>query len=392
MQYCSPSTSPESWLLEAGEAHSLLQTGTARQAGAAAEAEAHQDTGKPAVRPAGGRGDIGSSLTAPIGAASVQTSTAVQQQENIPAGCNKQAGVADEANAHVSSASGLGQAASEETELKIPLAPTSRHNASTAAELGLGHGARLAVQLFTSPDGAHRLHKGQATAQELAGQDAALQRIAEETGQQQQPWAGPAPPPAAAASGMAESRSNSSLPGPPSLEVSSHSPGWSRPAVSSPGFETPMEARISRAGSMAAEDATPSFQTPAGGRASSGGSAAAEAVTPQLWRTNTLAVAGGFRADLGPASARAGASSSINAATSIASDFRAGMPVIPGQQGPAAEAAALPQAGGHSRHSKGMAEDLESVGSPPNTNTPMRTLSQVPGLCCRTTKWPLPAA
>eukprot|EP00891_Asterochloris_glomerata_P001476 jgi/Astpho2/1476/fgenesh1_pg.00026_%23_8_t len=127
---------------------------------------------------------------------------------------------------------------------------------------------------------------------------------------------------------------------------------------------------------MAAKDATPSFQTPAGGRASSGGSAAAEAVTPQLWRTNTLAVAGGFRADLGPASARAGASSSINAATSIASDFRAGMPVIPGQQGPAAEAAALPQAGGHSRHSKGMAEDLESVGSPPNTNTPMRTLSQ----------------
>ena len=396
MQYRSPSTSPETWLLEAGEAHSLLQAGTARPAGAAAEAEAHRDTGKPAVLPGGG------SLAAPIGVASVQTLVVVQQQDSRPAGCYKQPGGAGEADAHVSNASGVGPAAWEHTEARIPLAPTSRHNADTAAELGLGHGARLAVQLFTSPDGAHGLHKGQATPQEVAGQGAASQRSAEAAGQQQQPWEGLAPAAAAAAataSGMAESGSNSSLSGPPSLEVSGHSAGWSRPSVSSPGFETSMEARTSRAGSMAAEDATPNFHTHAGGMASSGGSAATAAVTPQLWRTNTLAVAGGLRAGLGPEHARAGASSNIHAATSITLNFRAGRPVVSGQQGPAAEPAALPQAGGHGRHLKGMAEDLESVGSPPNTNTPMRTLSQVPvavlqvpELCCRTVKRPLPAA
>ena len=375
MQYRSPSTSPETWLLEAGEAHSLLQAGTARQAGGAAGPEAHRDTGKPAVPPAGG------SLAATVGAASVQTSAAVQQRDSSLAGCYQPAGGADEAGAHVSNAAGLGQAAGEHIEPRIPLAPTSRHNAGTAEELGMGHGAGLAVQLFTSPNGAHGLYKGQATPQEFAGQGAASQRIAEETRQQQQPWEGLAPP-AAATSGMAESSSHSSLSGPPSLEVSSHSPGWSRPSVSSPGFGTPLGPRTGRAGSIAAEDATPNFQTPTGGRASSGGTAAAAAVTPQLWRTNTLAVAGGLRAGLGPDSARAGASSSINAAASIASDLRAGMPVIPGQQGPAAGAATLPQAGGHSRHSKGMAEDLESLGSPPNTNTPMRTLSQVTMLCC----------
>ena len=386
MQYRSPSASPETWLLGAGDAQSLLQAGTARQAGAAAGAEAHKDTGKPAVVPEGG------SLAAAKGAASVLTTAAVQRQDSSRAACYKQAGVADEADAHVSNASGLGQAAWEHTEARMPLAPTSRHNAGDAAELGLGHGTRLAVQLFTSPAGAQGLHKGQATPQEVAGECAASQRIAEETGQQQQPWEGLAPPAAtaAAASGMAESGSNSSLSGPPSLEVSSRSPGWSRPSVSSPGFETPMEARSGSGGSMAAEDATPYFQMPAGGRASSGGSVATAAVTPQLWRTNTLAVAGGLRAGLRPDSARAGASSSINAATSIASEIRAGRPLLSGQQGPAAEAAASSQAGGHIRHAKGMAEDLESVGSPPNTNTPMRTLSQVPVLCCRTAKRPLP--